>query len=122
MGGVNALLPSGDGVGAASIWPALAADNVSPCGRRRASALDRDMGESFTAGWYRALQPMTIAAQVGEGEGQYPTIAPFRYRDHIRFYSSGQPFLFMEQRTKRVLKCCCVCRRRAKSLALPTLG
>ncbi|CEP02681.1 THAP4-like heme-binding beta-barrel domain-containing protein [Plasmodiophora brassicae] len=47
------------------------------------------------------LQPL-IGTWVGEGEGQYPTIAPFRYRDHIRFYSSGQPFLFMEQRTKRV--------------------
>eukprot|EP00474_Spongospora_subterranea_P001748 CRZ02206.1 hypothetical protein [Spongospora subterranea] len=35
----------------------------------------------------------------GHGRGEYPTIAPFEYHDHIEFLSTGQPFLLMQQRT-----------------------
>lgn len=36
----------------------------------------------------------------GEGEGAYePGVAPFRYREHVRFWHSGKPFLAYQQRT-----------------------
>jgi hypothetical protein len=38
----------------------------------------------------------------GEGEGRYPTIQPFRYREEIRFWHNGKPFLFYSQRTEAV--------------------
>jgi hypothetical protein len=37
----------------------------------------------------------------GEGEGDYPTVQPFRYRDRTSFTHDGRPFLFYEQRTWR---------------------
>lgn len=36
----------------------------------------------------------------GEGEGRYPTIQPFRYREEIRFWHNGKPFLFYSQLTE----------------------
>lgn len=36
----------------------------------------------------------------GEGEGQYPTIKPFRYREEIRFSHNGKAFLIYTQRTE----------------------
>lgn len=35
----------------------------------------------------------------GEGAGDYPTIRPFRYREEIRFWHTGKPFLIYTQRT-----------------------
>ena len=49
-----------------------------------------------------------LAAQIGfllgewegEGEGAYePGVAPFRYREQVRFWHSGKPFLAYTQRT-----------------------
>src|ERR1700694_4670329 len=38
----------------------------------------------------------------GEGEGQYPSIKPFRYREEIRFTHNGKPFLIYSQRTEAI--------------------
>jgi len=48
-----------------------------------------------------ALAPLLafIGTWEGEGEGEYPTIAPFRYRERLSFEQVGKPFLTYEQRT-----------------------
>jgi len=38
----------------------------------------------------------------GEGEGQYPSIQPFRYREVITFSHNGKPFLIYNQRTEAI--------------------
>jgi hypothetical protein len=38
----------------------------------------------------------------GEGEGAYPTIASFRYREEVEFVHDGRPVLTYRQRTWRV--------------------
>jgi hypothetical protein len=35
----------------------------------------------------------------GDGKGEYPTIAPFAYREELRFWHNGKPFLAYSQRT-----------------------
>jgi hypothetical protein len=37
----------------------------------------------------------------GDGEGDYPTVQPFRYRERTSFTHDGRPFVFYEQRTWR---------------------
>ncbi len=51
-----------------------------------------------------ALTPVAFLLGVwrGEGEGQYPTIQPFRYREEIRFTHNGKPFLIYAQRTEAI--------------------
>ena len=51
-----------------------------------------------------ALTPVTflLGTWRGEGEGQYPSIKPFRYREEIRFTHNGKPFLIYTQRTEAI--------------------
>ena len=41
-----------------------------------------------------------LGTWVGQGEGSYPTIEPFAWRDTTRFWHVGKPALLYEQRTK----------------------
>ena len=49
------------------------------------------------------LAPLAFLAGVweGEGNGDYPNVEPFRYRERTSFTHDGRPFLFYEQRTWR---------------------
>src|ERR1700694_3373289 len=51
-----------------------------------------------------ALTPVTflLGTWRGEGEGQYPSIKPFRYREEIRFTHHGKPVLIYTQRTEAI--------------------
>jgi len=51
-----------------------------------------------------ALKPVAflLGTWRGEGEGQYPTIEPFRYREEIRFSHNGKAFLIYAQRTEAI--------------------
>jgi hypothetical protein len=51
-----------------------------------------------------ALAPVAflLGTWRGEGEGQYPSIKPFRYREEVRFAHNGKPFLIYTQRTEAI--------------------
>jgi len=51
-----------------------------------------------------ALTPVAflLGTWRGEGEGQYPSIKPFRYREEVRFTHNGKPFLIYSQRTEAI--------------------
>ena len=51
-----------------------------------------------------ALTPVAflLGTWRGEGEGQYPSIKPFRYREEIRFTHNGKAFLIYTQRTEAI--------------------
>src|ERR1700740_1893449 len=49
-----------------------------------------------------ALKPVAflLGTWKGDGEGQSPTIQPFRFREEIRFTHNGKAFLIYSQRTE----------------------
>ena len=51
-----------------------------------------------------ALGPLAalVGTWRGEGEGAYPTIGPFRYREEVEFAHDGRPVLAYRQRTWRI--------------------
>ena len=51
-----------------------------------------------------ALTPVAflLGTWRGEGEGQYPSIKPFRYREEVRFTHNGKPFLIYTQRSEAI--------------------
>ena len=51
-----------------------------------------------------ALKPVAflLGTWRGEGQGEYPTIKPFRYREEIRFAHNGKTFLIYSQQTEAV--------------------
>ena len=51
-----------------------------------------------------ALKPVAflLGTWRGEGEGQYPTIKPFRYREEIRFTHNGKAFIIYTQQTEAI--------------------
>src|ERR1700756_1420383 len=53
---------------------------------------------------YPALTPVAflLGTWHGEGQGEYPTIKPFRYREEIRFTHNGKAFLIYGQRTEAI--------------------
>ena len=53
---------------------------------------------------HTALEPVSflLGTWRGEGEGEYPTIKPFRYREEVRFTHNGKPFLIYTQRTETI--------------------
>jgi hypothetical protein len=40
-----------------------------------------------------------LGSWMGEGKGEYPTIAPFSYGEELRFWHVGKPFFAYTQRT-----------------------
>jgi hypothetical protein len=54
-----------------------------------------------TAAVHPDLGPLTrlLGTWAGEGEGRYPTIEPFRYREDVTFSHAGKPFVAYRQAT-----------------------
>lgn len=67
-------------------------------------SVERVPGGVPGAAVHPSLGPLAglIGTWTGEGEGAYPTIAPFRYREEVEFLHDGRPVLGYRQRTWRI--------------------
>jgi hypothetical protein len=60
-----------------------------------------DTGEQFQPDPHKGIVPIAflLGTWSGEGSGHYPSIDDFDYREEIRFWHDGRPFLYYLQRT-----------------------